>query len=226
MRTSATGWDPNDAINGDTSSQTYGAGVNGWRNASAVDQWFEVDFSQSVALSKVVVYTLDSPTQPANLYGLKGYTLQYWDDTSGSWVDEDTITSNTSGKITHLFSTPIYTSKIRLNNLTSNGSFYPIVEVEAYEKRGIGSRLDAALAYITDASDGTIERITESLQTLSEDLDDRIADYEDRLEAKRAQLERQFIRMEKAIQEMQSMSAWLGAQLASLSTTSLMSTGR
>jgi len=222
----ATGWDPNDAINGDTSSQTYGAGVNGWRNASAVDQWFEVDFSQSVALSKVVVYTLDSPTQPANLYGLKGYTLQYWDDTSGSWVDEDTITSNTSGKITHLFSTPIYTSKIRLNNLTSNGSFYPIVEVEAYEKRGIGSRLDAALAYITDASDGTIERITESLQTLSEDLDDRIADYEDRLEAKRAQLERQFIRMEKAIQEMQSMSAWLGAQLASLSTTSLMSTGR
>jgi len=219
--TTYTGFDPADAVNGDTDSDNWGPGTNGWRNNTAKDQWFQVQFSDQVDLAKVVVYTLDSTQFPAEDYGIAGYDLEYYDPDAGSteeerWVGLWSVYANTSGRVTHNIPSGIKTTAIRLTNFGSNGGFYPLIEVEAYENRGTGATMNELLGFITDSVDGTLTQVTDSLEDEVLEYDDDIAHWEEILAGREERLLREFTEMERVLGEMQTQSTWLTNQIAGI----------
>lgn len=221
----AAGWSPSGAINGDTSSDNFGAGTNGWRsqNLSKANTWFRVDFTDGeggervAALERIVLHTIDSAAMPASSYGLRAYTLQYLNTLTGEWTTAATVTANTLGTLTHTFAEPIYTTAVRLIDMESNSlaSYHSIVELEAFEGNGVARRLNRTLTWLT-STDGYLQNAIDSINERIEDYDEDIEHYQALADSRRERLLREFQALEEALARMQQMSEQLSAQLASL----------
>jgi len=89
-----------------------------------------------------------------------------------------------------------------------------------YEETGIAGRVKNYLSSITDATEGLIAYIEDSIQNQNEDYQDRIEAQERLLEIKEEILRRQFTQMEEYLAQMQSQSAWLAMQINSFYSSS------
>ncbi len=212
---SYTGFNPADAINENTDDEEFGAGVNGWQNAiqNESNAWFEVDFSQKISLYKVTLNTLSESSKK-----LSGYTLQYW--YNDSWNDYMTVSGNTDEQIYHYFTLPYYTDKIRFYNLSGADGYSRIVDVQATEARGVGLRINGRLGYLTDPEVGLISSEIDATQDNMDLFDEQIESLQARLDKRKEFLYSQFTQMESLMGQMNSMSSWLGQQIASLPSSS------
>jgi len=208
--------------NGDTSSDNWGTSEGGWKDGTQNDfpDYLWIIFNRVRNLTKIKIYTLDSDTYPASQYGIKDYELQYLisggdPDNDSDWRTYTTITDNTEGIITH-YPGNISTKGIRLKINDSNDSEYSrIIEFEAYEDTGIAGRVRNYLNSLTDATQGLITYIEDSIENQNEDYQERIETQEKLLEMKEENLRRQFSQMEEYLSQMQSQSLWLAQQINS-----------
>ena len=102
------GYGPAGAINGDRRGANWGAGA-GWNDATpgSFPDWLQVDFAGPRTISEVRLFSVQdnytdplepTATQTFSLYGLTGFTVQYWDGAQWLTVPGGTITGNrTSG---------------------------------------------------------------------------------------------------------------------------------
>ncbi len=209
--------------NGETSSDNWGNPGGGWQDGtdSTFPDYLTLIFDRVRTLSEVKIYTLDSATYPASLYGIKDYELQYLTpggdpSNNDDWETYTTVTDNTKGVITHYLPS-ISTKAIRLKiNNTNDGKYSRIIEFEAYEKVGIGGRIKNYLNSIADTYTGLIAYIEESLYSQNEDYQERIETQEKLLEIRRESLWREFTYMEQYLGMMQAQSSWLMQQIAIL----------
>ncbi len=208
------------AISGNTSSTLWGAG-GGWSSGTPgdfSDDWLEIDFGSVKTIDRVSIYTVDSEAMPASAYGIRDFTVEYWDGTG--WVSLADVTDNTSGYRTFTFDA-VDTNKIRINVTGSNdGEYSRIVAVQAFrENTGAFKSLGNGMNRYT-AADGFFANRTESLNSQDKALQKRIEDMQKRLEMREASLRRQYTTLEVLLTQLNSQSAWLSAQMNALSSNS------
>jgi hypothetical protein len=121
---------PEGAIDGDRSSETWGAG-NGWNDntGGAFPDWLAVAFDAPAPVGSVDLYTLDAGAFPAGRYGVRDADVQLRID--GEWRTVAEVRGNTAGTVTACFE-PVEVTAVRvLVHGTNDGAFSRIVEVEA-----------------------------------------------------------------------------------------------
>jgi flagellar hook-associated protein 2 len=215
------------AVDGRTDSERWGLEGGGWQDgtAGAFPDWLEIAFSGAKTIDGLIVYTLNSASYPADTYGVKDYSVEYW--TGEQWLELAAVTGNTAGLVAHTFD-PVTTDKVRLQFTAANGTndHSRIVEVEVYEQnRGVASRLAGLCEQYTLSGSGLVAAAESSLDSQVKALNDQIESAERRLEMREASLYRRFVAMEQALSRLQNRSAWLTAQLGSLYTTRNVSRG-
>ncbi len=210
----ASGYSPSRAINGNTSEDEFGPDSNGWMNGinGETGAWFEVDFARRVSLYKIRVHTLSETGKR-----LTGYRLQYW--YNDKWNDYRVVSGNTKSEILHFFTLPYYTDKIRLYGLEGEDGYARIVELEATEARGVGLRVNNRLAYLTDPEVGLIAGEINNIEENVDVYDYQIKNLQARLDKRREFLYRQFTRMEELLGQMNALSSWLASQAQGITAT-------
>ena len=211
--------------NGDTSSDGWGNPGGGWMDGipNSWSDYVTLTFDRIRTLHRVIIYTLDSTSNPADEYGIKDYQLQYLTsggdpDNDDDWETYTTITDNTRGTMTHYLSS-ISTEAVRLKISDSNdGQYSRIIEFEAYQNIGMGGQLKNFLNYVTDANTGLIAYIEDGLLSQHQDSQERIEVQQKLLETKREVLWRQFTEMEQYLGTMQTQSNWLYQQMSLLNS--------
>jgi len=138
-------------INGDRRGLNWNNG-GGWNDATASTQpdWLQIDFNGSKTIDEINVATLqDNPATPAEptesmtftLYGLTGYSVQYWNDSAWTTVPGGTVTG--SNKVWKKFTfTAITTTKIRVLTSSSPDAYSRITELRRGDhKPAVANRL-------------------------------------------------------------------------------------
>ncbi len=129
-------------IDGDRKGVNWGNG-GGWNDATsgAFPDWVEVAFSATKTINEINVFTIQDnygapvvPTETMTFskFGIKDFTVQYWNGSSWVTIQNGTVTGNNLvwKKLTF---TGVQTSKIRINiNKTADGSYSRIAEIEAW----------------------------------------------------------------------------------------------
>ena len=148
-------------INGDRRGLNWNNG-GGWNDATVNTHpdWLEINFNGSKTIDEINVITLqDNPATPAEptesmtftLYGLTGYSVQYWNGSAWTTVTGGTVSSN--NKVWKKFTfTPITTTKIRVLTSSSPDAYSRITEVEAWGNEAPTPRTNFALGGTTSAS--------------------------------------------------------------------------
>jgi len=210
--------------NGDTSSDNWGNPGGGWEDGTNGDfpDYLWITFGKVRNLTKVKVYTLDSATYPASQYGIKDYELQYLTlggnpDNEDDWQTYTSITDNTEGVITHYLNISTQGIRLKINN-SNDESYSRIIEFEAYENTGIAGRVNTYLNSVTDATDGMIAYIEDSIENQNDDYQDQIDAQEKLMDIREENLRRQFTQMEEYMGLIASQSAWLAQQLATINS--------
>ena len=205
-------------INGSTSSDFWGTVGGGWADNTpgVYPDILEIDFGAARTIDKVKVWTLNSATYPAETYGIRDYTLQYYD--GSSWIDLASVTGNTSGLVIHEFEA-VTTQKIRLHITATNGSndYSRVVEVEAFQKNeGIGARLYAELKAYT-GSGGMLYQKQKTLEDQARTIGRQIERMQERLALREKSMKKQFRAMELALSRLKNQGKWLSGQIDQLS---------
>lgn len=127
-------------INGDRLGNNWGAG-GGWASiASTFPNWLEVDFNGPKAVTEIDVFAaqdnLSNPSTPTlsttfKKYGIKNFTVQYWDGATWQAVPGGVVTGN--NKVWRQFTfAAITTSKVRVLITAAADTTSRIVELEAW----------------------------------------------------------------------------------------------
>jgi len=86
--------------------------------------------------------------------------------------------------------------------------------------RGVASQIQLALQTMLGTGDGSIQSITDGLDSRVTSIQDRIDQIDARLDRRKDQLTKQFTAMEQAMSTAQNQSAWLASQIGALPTYS------
>jgi len=162
---------------------------------------------------------MDTISQPATDYALSVYNLQTMNN-SNIWSTQATTFANTRGTLTHVFDRAIHTSSIRLTGMVSNAADTKsrVVEIEAYENRGIASKLNDLLTQLT-ARDGVIQDKETAIDDTVTALNKRIEDMNAMLKIRKNRNIQKFAAMETSVSNMQNQSSWMQSQMSSLTAS-------
>lgn len=201
-----------DLINGVTDSDRFGSTGGGWEGVGAPTpddpHQIEITFATAKTIEQITLY------QPANLATLKAFTLEYWDETLGSWQVLATETDHT-GSIYGASFDPKTTTRIRLSVTATHGDG-PVrlteIQVGQYN-RGAAAEMHRYLRGLLDVETGVVEHREKTLADQIKRIKDTISRLEERLTARQLQLEAQFARMEEAMARLQAQGAAFAAML-------------
>ncbi len=129
------------AINGDRKGLNWGAG-GGWCDgtSNAFPDWLEVDFDGLKTIDEVDVFSMQdsyqTPSEPTPsmtfaFYGLKAFTVQYWN--GSAWVDmPGGAVTNNNLVWRQLTFAAVTTTKIRILVTSALSSYSRVMEIEAW----------------------------------------------------------------------------------------------
>jgi hypothetical protein len=129
------------AINGDRKGVSFGAG-GGWNDGTvnAFPDWIEVAFNGAKTIDEVSVFSLQdnygspvepTPTMTFSLWGLRAFTVEYWDGAAWAAAPGGAVTNNNL-VWRNLVITPVTTTKIRVHITAALNGYSRVVEVEAW----------------------------------------------------------------------------------------------
>lgn len=219
------GMDPNNVLNGNTSSANWGQPGVGWMdNTQGVfpDQ-LTINFGTTRSIDKIALYTLDSTTYPASQYGISDFTIQYTSDQGQTWNTIASVTGNKQGLVTTQLLAPITAQQLRVTVTGANTSGNPatdgysrIVQVQAFQSGlGVASRLQNYLQSYTTTGTGILDLKQQSLKKQMDEISQNMQQMSDQLQMRQDTLRQQFTAMEQAMQQLQSQSQALTSLLGS-----------
>lgn len=119
---------------GNTDSTVWGSGgKGGWNDntGKVFPDWVVATWKDPVALSKVDVYTVDSPKDPAPKWGVRDYDVQV-KTAAGEWQTVDEVRGSTVGKVSSTFDA-VETTAIRVLITDTNDHAYSrLIAVQAF----------------------------------------------------------------------------------------------
>ncbi|HHW18718.1 MAG TPA: flagellar filament capping protein FliD [Firmicutes bacterium] len=210
---------PDGAINGVSTSDLWGSAGGGWNDGTQADftnDWLRINFGTLRTIDTINVYTLDSATYPASAYGIRDFSIEYYD--GSSWKQLASYTGNTQGMVSASFE-PVTTDSIRIVVKNSNdGQYSRITEVEAFNKSdGVFNILRDTIQKYT-AYDGFLDLRQAQLDSQDKSIARQIENLQRRLDMRLASLRRQFTALETMLMKMNSQGLWLAQQIQGFST--------
>ncbi len=198
-----------------TSSTDFESGTTGWQATSQDSLYYELNLGSVQQVNQINMFTIDSANMSATNYGIKSYDLEYLNTITSQWTLLCSVSNNTKGTVNNYLVDPIYTSKIRMNNITTNATDNQIrlVELQILQDKGLAKKLNHALDSLTNVSTGGIDLQVQGLENTSTLYDDSIAHYEDIMTKEEAQLRAKFTALETAMGQMKNQSSWLTQQM-------------
>jgi hypothetical protein len=162
---------------GDESWRGLRLQTRGGRSTSTALGWVIIDFSEKKLVNRAVIYTIDSEEYPADKFGVRDVSLQYWNDTVNTWASverlgrgkgqtSNAVHGNKSGVINLRFS-PVKTARMRLvvrwtndseerrlgNYMHTRGTVRLLeVEIYGYEEEEVDEEA-IAVAVVQDANE-------------------------------------------------------------------------
>ncbi|MFZ5814021.1 MAG: flagellar filament capping protein FliD [Bacillota bacterium] len=200
----AAGYDLADVINDVTDSDRFGTAGGGWKSGAApttsAPQGFEITFSGTKLIDNITLYQPDPSDFPASDYGLKDFTLEYWDDATSTWKTIESVTNfgGTSG--TWEFD-PISTSKVRVQiTATYNNYEARVTELKVGEYNN-GAAIDQYryIRSVFETESGALDVKDATLTKQLDQVNDQIDRIEEQLAEREERLRQQFARMEQAL---------------------------
>lgn len=209
----ATDFDVNRVANGVTDPALFGPSKDGWMDATpgVYGDTVTLQFATPRTISRAVVHTLNTNTNPVASWGLKDYDLQALriggnplDD--ASWTTVASVRNNTQGVNSQLINT--FTDRLRVKVLDSHADDGQsrIVEFEAYEATGVSRRTGALVSRVSDDVGGLFSTARQQIVDEKSRLDEQIQVTNDRVDRETARLERAFSQMEQSMSRNQSNS--------------------
>lgn len=133
---------PSAVIDGDRKGVGWGAG-GGWRDSTAgsFPDWLQVDFSGSMHIDEINVFTLQdtwwNPADPTltTIFGNNGITkfdVQYWNGSNWVTVPGGAVTTNNNKVWRQFVFSPVTTDKIRIQINAAKIDSSVMVELEAF----------------------------------------------------------------------------------------------
>lgn len=198
------------AIDGNTSSENWGIN-GGWMDNTpgTFPDYLEVVFGSSRTIDEIKIFTLDAADLPADTYGIRDFTLEYWKD--GAWQTLEKFYGNTKGLIDYTFD-PITTDRIRLKVDASNGAndYSRVVEIQAFQQNdGLAARMYDTVFSWTRSGTGVLAGKDKAFDTEIKGINDKLAVWDERLARREEALWAQFNAMEQAISKLNSQSIML-----------------
>ncbi len=204
-------WTTNGAMDGDINVSDFADGSTGWQADNGSN--YVLNFGSRKELTSIKIYGVDT----ASTDTLKSYDIQYWDTSTNGWTTYRSLSASTAKDNYIYFPSGLVTSKIRLNNLQSNGSKAKLLDVQAYETVGMAGAMELSLSKITSASTGTVSAALDGIANNQSVLDAEIASQNERLTLQETRLRAQFTKMEEALNQLKSQSTSFSGQLAGIS---------
>lgn len=217
------GMDPNNVINGNTSSANWGQTGVGWTdNTPGVfpDQ-LTINLGTTRTIDKLALYTLDSTTYPASQYGISDFTIDYSKDNGQTWTTIATAAGNKQGIFSQKLATPITADMLRVNVTGTNSAdgYSRIVQVQAFQGGlGVASRLQQYLQAYTTSGTGILDMKQQSLKKQMDDISTNMQELANQLQERQTTLTQQFTAMEQAMQQMKTQSQALSSLLGGTSS--------
>lgn len=212
-----TGSDPANVINGKTDSSQWGTPGIGWTDGTqgAFPDTLTVDFGTTRKIDQVSIFTLDSQTYPASQYGIRDFTVEYYD--GSQWVNIGSFTGNQQGVVTINLLQAAQAKQLRVTVTAANSSgnaamdgYSRILQVQAFQKGlGVGSRLSDFLKSYTTATTGALDVKQQTLKKQMDDISKSMEALQERLQMRQETMKQQFIAMEKALASLKEQSAAL-----------------
>ncbi|HET9665307.1 MAG TPA: Ig-like domain-containing protein, partial [Desertimonas sp.] len=170
-------------INGDRKGLNWGNN-GGWNDGTANNwpDWLEVQFNGAQTIDEIGVFTAQdnyqspvepTPTMAFTLYGVRDFTVQYWNGTAWQTVPGGTVTANTL--IWRRFNfTPLTTTRIRVHITQGLNAHSRLTEVEAF---GVPSNNALPTVAVTQPAAGSsfVAPASITLQATAADSDGTIA---------------------------------------------------
>lgn len=215
-------------IDGRTTSDDWGNG-GGWMDntAGAYPDWVEISFNGRKTIDSLNIYTLNRDDMKADTYGVRDLSFEYWDEATSSWKplksaadpSKDLVVEGNTKGVINLDFQAVTTTKVRININSSNedNDYSRLTEIEVLQKNdGIFSNMYSKLWDIT-RSGGLTDSKIDSIKEQQKKLDQRIEYLEELMKKKEEYYRARFTALESALSQIQSQTAYLNAQLASLS---------
>ncbi|MHB9143838.1 MAG: flagellar filament capping protein FliD [Symbiobacteriia bacterium] len=223
------GMDPNNVINGTTSSANWGQPGVGWTDntqGTFPDQLI-INFGTTRTIDKVALYTLDSTTYPASQYGISDFTIEYTADNGQTWRSIAAVTGNKQGLVTANLLAPVTAQQLRVTVTGANSSGTPatdgysrIVQVQAFQGGlGVASRLQNYLKSYTTITTGVLDLKQQSLKKQMDDIGKSMQTMTEQLKMRQNTLRQQFIAMESAMSSLKSQSQALTSLLGNTTSS-------
>jgi hypothetical protein len=132
---------PAGANNGDRKGLNWGSG-GGWNDGTnnAGPDWLQVDFNGLKLIEEVNVFSMQdnytspvepTPTMTFSLWGLRAFTVEYWDGAAWAPIPGASVTGNSLVWRRFLIA-PITTTRIRVFVTGALNGYSRVVEVEAW----------------------------------------------------------------------------------------------
>jgi flagellar hook-associated protein 2 len=178
----------------------------------------EVTFDSQKTIDRIVLSTVDTVDFPASLYGISDFRVEYWDQTSQSWITLDSVTDYSASVFSARFH-PVKTDKVRVVVEGSNdGQYSRIVEFGAYQENdGVFAKLLDTVQKYTGV-EGYLPLRQKQLDAQNKLIERQISDKQRVLDMRLDALKRQFSALETLLQKMNVQGAWISQQIASLSS--------
>lgn len=213
----AAGSDPANVINGRTDASQWGTAGVGWTDGTqgAFPDTLTVNFGTTRTIDHVVIQTLDSQTYPASQYGIRDFTVDYFN--GSSWVNIANVTGNQQGVVTVNLGAAVQAQQLRLTVTASNTSgsaamdgYSRVMQVQAFQKGlGVGSRLTDFLNTYTTTQTGILDTKQQALKQQMDDISKSMESMQERLQMRRDTMRQQFIAMEQTLAKLKEQSSAL-----------------
>ncbi len=214
----AEGFKEDNAINGDTSSASWGIN-NGIMADGTIAQGqneYTVYFQKATTISRMSIYHYDMDT------ALKNFTVEYQDANTGKWetlrdVKNNAVAANHLGLA---LPTSVTAIRIKAESTNASDNKFRLLDVQVFEDTGLAGKLNQLTTALGDSQTGFLaSRNTEVTDTIK-DIDEQMARLQERLDSKEAGLWRRFTAMETALGQLQSQSNYFSSMMGSLTSNS------
>lgn len=214
----ATNYALNDVINDVTDSDRFGTAGGGWKSGAAptisAPQGFTITFNGAKTIDQLTLYQPDPTGFPASTYGLKDFTLEYYDAGTATWKTLETVTNFGGTSQTWDFD-PVTTSQVRIQvTATYNNYEARVTELKVGEYNN-GAVIDQYryLRSVFETETGALDVKDDTLTKRIERANDQIDRIEQQLVEREERLRQQFARMEQAMARLKTQGSAFAMQM-------------
>lgn len=205
-------------INGNVSTGDF-PDNNGYEATNAVDNdEIIINFDKAREVNQLIINHIDTPDMPAAEYSISDYIVEYWDTKTNNWTVAREYVNNKSSLNYVSLPDGTTTDKIRLTVSDTNAPDKKVrlVEIQAMENQGSGSRLLSRLNNITDNIDGVFTTQNDTIESKISDIETTIERMEKRMEMKEVSLINQWSAMESTLAQLQQQGDFFTQQMNAL----------